>query len=263
MAIQLPASLQPISKYLIKAKELAKADPVVSYHCKTYAVEQGLKIRDKADSGAAKLLMTMMDQMEREKASLGDQVGEVARTYLEGFALQVFKRADDQDRAGQADKATARAFVAASVFIEILRQFGEIPSDFVEKRKYALFKATDIMNALKRGERPKAGPPMGDGSNIPFAEGYGESGYVDSYEPLAPTSQPPQLPPAPTAAAKTYAQPYVSPAVHMEPVTHGAVDDDAIIEAEKCAKLAHQALAFQDVDTAVRNLKKALALLGQ
>jgi len=35
-------------------------------------------------------------------------------------------RADDEDRAGAATKATAQAFYAASLFFDVARQFGEL-----------------------------------------------------------------------------------------------------------------------------------------
>lgn len=46
--------------------------------------------------------------------------------HVEGFALSVFVRADKQDRAGQADANTAKTFMAAARFFELLGQFGEI-----------------------------------------------------------------------------------------------------------------------------------------
>jgi hypothetical protein len=49
--------------------------------------------------------------------------------HVEGFALSVFAKADKQDRAGRADLGTAKTFYAASIFFEILSQFGPVPPD--------------------------------------------------------------------------------------------------------------------------------------
>jgi vacuolar protein sorting-associated protein VTA1 len=52
----------------------------------------------------------------------------------------VFNKADEEDRAGLADKDTARTFFAAGVFFDILSQFGEVSKDIADKKKYAKFK---------------------------------------------------------------------------------------------------------------------------
>ncbi len=61
----------------------------------------------------------MLSKLEKDKPALklgnpADDAGE-----CETFALRVFARADKADRAGRADKGTATAFYAASVFMEV------------------------------------------------------------------------------------------------------------------------------------------------
>ncbi|KAF3771488.1 Protein-like OF MAMMALIAN LYST-INTERACTING PROTEIN 5 [Nymphaea thermarum] len=82
--------------------------------------------------------------------------------HVEGFALNVFGKADKQDRAGRADLNTAKTFYAASLFFEILGQFGDLQPDIEQKMKYAAWKAADIRKALKEGRKPEPGPPDGD-----------------------------------------------------------------------------------------------------
>ena len=60
--------------------------------------------------------------------------------------------------------------------------------------------------------------------------------------------------PVPTAAVPTYAA--------AQPVVNAVVDEAAIAAAQKHAKWAISALNFEDVTTAVRELRKALAQLG-
>ncbi|KAL3821080.1 hypothetical protein ACJIZ3_006985 [Penstemon smallii] len=57
---------------------------------------------------------------------------------------------------------TAKTFYAASIFFEILNQFGEPQPDLEQKQKYAVWKAADIRKALKEGRKPIPGPPGGD-----------------------------------------------------------------------------------------------------
>merc|ERR1712037_544601 len=86
---------------------------------------------------------------------------------MEEFVLSVFKAADDADRAGGADMNLAHRFWVASQFIDVLGQFhgGELPPDLLEKRRYALYKASYIRDCLKKGMVPEAGPPGGDNDN--------------------------------------------------------------------------------------------------
>ncbi|CAL0317457.1 unnamed protein product [Lupinus luteus] len=82
--------------------------------------------------------------------------------HVEGFALNVFGKADKQDRAGRADLNTAKTFYASSIFFEILNQFGALQPDLEQKQKYAVWKAAEIRKALIEGRKPVAGSPDGD-----------------------------------------------------------------------------------------------------
>nr|XP_019707782.1 protein HOMOLOG OF MAMMALIAN LYST-INTERACTING PROTEIN 5-like [Elaeis guineensis] len=57
---------------------------------------------------------------------------------------------------------TAKTFYAASIFFEILNQFGQLQPDIETKQKYARWKAAEIRKALKEGWSPECGPPGGD-----------------------------------------------------------------------------------------------------
>lgn len=106
-----------------------------------------------------------MNQLEKDKKSL--TLGPDDHLHLEGFASSVFAKADKQDRAGRADINTAKTFYAASIFFEILNQFGELQPDLEQKQKYAIWKAAEIRKALKEGRKPEAGPPGGDKDEAP------------------------------------------------------------------------------------------------
>ncbi|KAG6494721.1 hypothetical protein ZIOFF_042482 [Zingiber officinale] len=105
------------------------------------------------------------------------QLGPQDNLYVEGFASNLFAKADKQDRAGRADLLTmigklstsnitgintAKTFYAASIFFEILYQFGGLQPEIEQKQKYAVWKAADIRKALKEGRKPEPGPPGGD-----------------------------------------------------------------------------------------------------
>lgn len=154
-----PAKL--LLPYLQRADELQKHEPLVAYYCRLYAMERGLKIpQSDRTKTTNSLLVSLMKQLEKDKKTT--QVGPEDNLYLEGFALNVFGKADKQDRAGRADLNTAKTFYAASIFFEILNQFGPVQPDLEQKQKYAAWKAADIRKALKEGRKPMAGPPAGD-----------------------------------------------------------------------------------------------------
>ncbi|KAL9441689.1 hypothetical protein AB3S75_020233 [Citrus x aurantiifolia] len=153
-----PAKL--LLPYLQRADELQKHEPLVAYYCRLYAMERGLKIpQGERTKTTNSLLVSLMNQLEKDKKSL--KLGPEDSLHLEGFALNVFAKADKQDRAGRADLNTAKTFYAASIFFEILNQFGALQPDLEEKQKYAAWKAADIRKAMKEGRKPVPGPPGG------------------------------------------------------------------------------------------------------
>ncbi|CAA0833629.1 Protein HOMOLOG OF MAMMALIAN LYST-INTERACTING PROTEIN 5 [Striga hermonthica] len=154
-----PAKL--LLPYLQRADELQKHEPLVAYYCRLYAMERGLRIPQKERTKTTNaLLVSLINQLEKDRKSL--TLGPDDYLHVEGFASNVFSKADKQDRAGRANLNTAKTFYAASIFFEILNQFGEIQPDLEQKQKYAVWKAADIRKALKEGRKPVPGPPGGD-----------------------------------------------------------------------------------------------------
>ncbi|XP_050377057.1 protein HOMOLOG OF MAMMALIAN LYST-INTERACTING PROTEIN 5 [Argentina anserina] len=203
-----PAKL--LLPYLQRADELQKHEPLVAYYCRLYAMERGLKIpQNERTKTTNSLLISLMKQLEKDKKSL--ELGPEDNLYLEGFALNVFGKADKQDRAGRADLNTAKTFYAASIFFEIINQFGVLQPDLEQKQKYAAWKAADIRKAVKEGRKPQPGPPAGDD---------------DLSVPSSTTSGSYDL--GPSEAAATSSGPGLDPssqfydAVNQQPPTHTA-----------------------------------------
>lgn len=90
--------------------------------------------------------------------------------YVEGFATKLFMKADKQEIRGKANLNTAKTFYAASLFFEILQNFGDFPIDVEQKQKYAAWKAAEIQKALKKGRKPVGGPPASDKAS-PVSDG--------------------------------------------------------------------------------------------
>ena len=204
--------------------------------------------------------------------------------HCEGFALKIFGKADALDRSGRSDSGTARALYAAFLFFEVLRQFGELPPDLAAKQKYAAWRAADIRGALKEGRAP--GPPPG---------GEEEAGaFVAPAPPASDCPQPPAglqpppaafAPPPATASPLSAPSPARSPAASSRPLlsatpspppglrppvlvdlpaaSASGLPTAALMAAQVAAKTAASALSFDDVPTAVAQLRAALRALGQ
>ncbi|WFC99666.1 hypothetical protein MYAM1_002411 [Malassezia yamatoensis] len=145
--------------YVSRADEVQKVDPIVSYWCKYYAAQLGIA-EPTNDAASRAYLLSLMDDLEKTKAELGDQEAvtddTVGHAYVENFALKIFHGADKEDQDGTATKATAKAFVAASQFLEVLNVFGALDEEvcaFVTqteaKIKYAKWKAAQIAKSLR------------------------------------------------------------------------------------------------------------------
>ncbi|KAF9897476.1 hypothetical protein BX616_005531, partial [Lobosporangium transversale] len=90
----------------------------------------------------------------------------VGYAHIENFALKIFSRADDEDRAGQGSQKTAKNFVAAANFLELLKVFGDIDSEVEAKIKYSKWRAAEIVKALRDGRTP----PLPPGADKPKEE---------------------------------------------------------------------------------------------
>ncbi|KAL3788212.1 hypothetical protein HJC23_004679 [Cyclotella cryptica] len=169
-----PRTLKKIAVFLRRAEELDRdkspESRVVAYNCRQYAVLTGIPLA-KSDASAKSCLGELLDQLEKEKTAMSVFSKAEHWTICRKMADRVFDKADGEDRAGLADKGTAKTFYAAGTFYEILQQFyeeekkdGDVDDDTrtqieeeEKKRLYCKWKATDILNAIKEGREPTPG----------------------------------------------------------------------------------------------------------
>lgn len=153
-----PQSLKPISKFVARAREVQKLQPLVAYYCNYYALTQAINIRDTNDQAANRFVTGLLEKCETEKAQVGVDDGS-HRGRVEEFALAVFDRADTEDREGNATKTTALSFYAAMCFLQVCTVFGPLTTDLQDRLRYAKWKASDISKALREGRKPVPGAP--------------------------------------------------------------------------------------------------------
>ncbi|KAB5595944.1 hypothetical protein CTheo_708 [Ceratobasidium theobromae] len=157
---QVPPELKPIAPFLQRAEEMRTKDPVISYWCEYYAVKKGLAL--KSGNDARPLLFQLMDSLEATKKALRDNEAitndAVAHLYVENFADRIFVMADEEDRRGATSRSTAKKFLAAGQFFDLLSAFEgskltQGPKT-IEKRTYAKWRATEISKAFRDGRTP-------------------------------------------------------------------------------------------------------------
>jgi vacuolar protein sorting-associated protein VTA1 len=121
--------------------------------------------------------------------------------------------------------------------------------------------------------QPPVSPPPGAGFyNQPTTPTTIPPTFATNLPPTAAVASPPISPPtnpypvnmAPTAYTARPTAPPVAPAVNYASAQSGSstVDEAAMVGAQKHARWAISALNFEDVPTAVRELRQALELLG-
>jgi vacuolar protein sorting-associated protein VTA1 len=188
-------------------------------------------------------------------------------------------------------RKTAKTFLAASIFLEVLKVFGDAVGEGVEEKiRYAKWKAADYMKAFREGRAPVPGPPGGEAAALDEGD-VGDAGFAplaestlpgmtfaDSAFPSIPSSSTPgkatSKPSTPVAVAPS--APPSRPGVHASNVLAlfpegNAGDEDGssplvldhakLLQAQKQARQAVAALQYDDIVTAVGNLEKALAIL--
>jgi len=212
-----PVDLKALAPYIKRAEELEKdgrpESSVVAYYCRQYAMELGIELRERATDPAAvgHYLLSLIEDLEGAKATLGVSRDEGEQIVYK-FAMEVFGRADAEDRNGSAGKATARTFYAASLFMEALKQFGDRGDEVDEKCRYAKWKAADILKAIKEGRAPTPGGPNEDGADKSDAE----RGPTVHDIPAAPSSIPAAPTSEPTFPEPTFPEPTSQPPSYSE-----------------------------------------------
>lgn len=127
-----PPSLKKIVVFLRRAEELdndkSPESRVVAYNCRQYAVLTGIPLAG-SDAAAKSCLGKLLDELEKEKTAMSTFSKAEHWSICRKVADRVFDKADGEDRAGLADKGTAKTFYAAGTFYEILQQFYEDKKD--------------------------------------------------------------------------------------------------------------------------------------
>ncbi|KAJ7706014.1 Vta1 like-domain-containing protein [Mycena rosella] len=162
-----PAALKSLSPYLQRADELRGKEPIIAYWCTYYAAQVGIALKAK-DTVSRNFLFELLGALETMKKEIGPtdaiDIEAASAAFVENFALRVFVTADNEDRSGAGNRSTAKKFLAAANFLEVLKTFpkAEVSDTNEEKIRYAKWKASDIAKAYREGRKPAPGPAGSD-----------------------------------------------------------------------------------------------------
>lgn len=258
---KIPTPLKSIQQYLTVATKHDQRDCVVSYWCRLYALQTGLKLSTKT-SEETNFLLKLMDWLEITKKELHDNEAitndVAAQAHLENWALKLFLYADKNDRAANFSNNVVQSFYTAQVLYNILTLFGELSVEAAQNRKYAQWKASYIHNCLMNGETPVPGPMKEED----------EENNSEALNDDAPAAEnlknntPQNIPSIPANPPTTRTQSFDAEdntEYKTESGTNLSVEQ--VSKAQKFIKWASSALDYDDIPTSVMNLQKALHLL--
>lgn len=255
----------------LRALEVKESHPIVSYYCMLRSAEHAIR----ASKTDAKLKSMAMERLE-DAESLR-RVAEVEmdpkkdKKRLESFALHVFAQADESVRRGEADVDLARKLYASSVFLDASRACEDCEGCMDEEKKmeiekYAIRKAADIARRC-RGSLDETASSPDVGGILEEEEEMKESlekmvleeehGKEKETKEALPGTDGKRNSRGKEVPSKPNKKETIGKTEHYET----NVPANRVLEATKHSRNAVSALQFNDIPTAVSNLKKALDLL--
>ncbi|KYN03800.1 PREDICTED: vacuolar protein sorting-associated protein VTA1 homolog [Cyphomyrmex costatus] len=263
---KVPIPLKSIQHYLTIASKHDQRDSVVSYWCRLYALQTGLKFSTKT-SEETNFFLKLMDWLEATKKELHDNEAitndVAAQAHLENWALKLFLYADKNDRAANFSQKVVQSFYTAQMLYDVLTLFGELSVEAAQNQKYAQWKTAYIHDCLAKGETPIPGPFKETNNENDSDEVSNDNEEAKSnVSPASPKDNTsldiPSVPPNPPT---TRIQSFESEDDTYKTESGAKLSVEQISKAQKLLKWASSALDYDDVATSVMNLRKALHLL--
>lgn len=227
-----------------------------------YAVNLALSKGVKYSKEAEAFLTKILESLEQQKVEIGDAISneQACSLHIKTFALKVFLVADNEDRQLKTSMKTAKTFLAAANLMEVLKVFGEIPADLIDKLKYSKWRAADIAKAIRENRPPFI--ESQEGSLERELDQELETMNVEEKKESSPESSPP-IKPASSFSPHLETASQTSQSVNISAPEQPSpqLDHASLQNAEKYARFAISAIQYEDIPTAIKNLKLSLNLL--
>jgi vacuolar protein sorting-associated protein VTA1 len=130
--------------YLKRADELESREPLASFYCRLYVAEQLMKTRVAGDADTDAALIHVLDEAEKLKPSLGPDLTVQGPIAFQQFCRELFDAALEGESAGIEPTAAAMKYYFASLFLDVLTQFGELTQELEEMRTFARNKVVQL-----------------------------------------------------------------------------------------------------------------------
>lgn len=207
------------------------------------------------DIEAKDIFLQCLDKAEHIRPSFDA----VEYTKLADFCKKLFLAADRHDRQAEITKKTLQMFFTSQIFYEILNHFRKLDEDERKKYLYAKYKTVYLKKCFDNGIRPEPGSPRNAGGEAPSPAAPGDGGAPDwgemhQGEPNEQTTQEDY-----TEKCESLMDMHKFELEAYKAQQNG-VDFAASL---KHAQYAVNALLFEDLDTAKRELRLALSHLEQ
>jgi len=263
----IPDSLKQVKPYLTLAAQLeAKNDRVVGYYCRLYALQHGMTINKSAPE-CKKFLLQQMDMLEKLKSQMkGEEAITsqiVGQAMVEKLALNIFNKADSEDRSSMFSKNLVKQFYSSGLLFDALNYFGDLSEDLIQKKQYAKRKAMYLNRCFQTGEQPMPGPligeEVGDESNKQEYSHNPEDYSTNQTNDHQHIESPPN--PKPRSSQPEENQNYSNYSQPGPSADSSEISPEDFIKAQKMCKFASSALMFEDIQTAITNLEGCLRIL--
>jgi len=233
---------------------LRRVLPIYFFAGAYYAAQIGISLKA-VNTQNRTFLAALLTTLESLRSTVGSSdavtVDSASSAYVENFALRVFDSADTEDRRGAATRKTAKKFLAAATFFDVLNVFDDsgpwetvslaflnlffreadlaVPPSFLpslrlllldfrqheEKARYAKWRAAEISRALREGRQPT---PVSAGGET------AETATIIESTPAPPVPPAPVLTDVPSAHINhEQEEPFSTPVPPLVSTTFGEV----------------------------------------
>lgn len=240
-------SMKSIQFIWKKAQELERDHLLVSFLCTLYIVEElnDYVKSNSTDIEAKDVFLQCLEKAEQMRLSLDA----VDYTKLADFCKKLFLAADRHDRQAEITKKTLQMFFTSQIFYEILNHFQKLDDDEKKKYLYAKYKTVYLKKCFDNGIKPEPGSPRNEGGETPSPAASGDGGGPNKETTLEDYTE--------NLDSSRGMQKFELEAYKAQ---QNGVDFAASL---KHAQYAVNALLFEDLDTAKRELRQALSHLEQ
>ncbi len=126
-----PPNFKTLVSALRRAEEFDKGqsreEKISGYYCRLFVVSKASRMNTNSPP-EREFISSQLGILESLSPSLAIAEGE-GKQVCKQYALTLFNKADEIDRAGYADKATAKLFYSAGTLFDVMEQFGELEAD--------------------------------------------------------------------------------------------------------------------------------------